>query len=354
MTAVSVSGPTVEGRTVTFVLADPNRRLVSVHLFADAVAADRRAFSYDGGAWLLRLSLTDVWRLEYLLELEHPSTRRELILDPRNPLRAPGAFGEKSVVELGDYRRPAWLDAPAVESVRQPLEIWCGGIAATIRGEFWQPAVLQADLPAPLLVVHDGPEFDALARFTQWAAAAVAAGDLPPMRVALLAPGDRNRWYAADPGYARALTQDVLGSLSSTARVSQVIGVGASLGALALLHAHRCCPGAFDGLFLQSGSFFTPDLDPQERRFARFEPITRFTAELEQAITDADPVAVGMTCGVAEENLANNQRMASVLDRLGYRCTLTVNPDVHNFTAWRDAWVPSLPALITAVGEGLS
>ena len=35
------------------------------------------------------------------------------------------------------------------------------------------------------------------------------------------------------------------------------VGVGVSLGALAMLHAHRTQPPAFDALFLQSGSFFT-------------------------------------------------------------------------------------------------
>ena len=39
---------------------------------------------------------------------------------------------------------------------------------------------------------------------------------------------------------------------------------GQSLGALAALHAAWNQPDTFGGLFLQSGSFFTHDLDPQE------------------------------------------------------------------------------------------
>jgi enterochelin esterase family protein len=48
------------------------------------------------------------------------------------------------------------------------------------------------------------------------------------------------------------------------------VGIGASLGALALLHAHLAAPAMFDGLFLQSGSFFRGRTDPQERGLARF------------------------------------------------------------------------------------
>ena len=52
--------------------------------------------------------------------------------------------------------------------------------------------------------------------------------------------------------------------------------MGASLGALAMLHAHRRSPAAFGGLFLQSGSFFRPRFDAHEPGFPRFGRIARF------------------------------------------------------------------------------
>ena len=42
--------------------------------------------------------------------------------------------------------------------------------------------------------------------------------------------------------------------------------MGASLGALAMLHAHVRHPKSFDGLLLQSGSFFRQRYDKQESR----------------------------------------------------------------------------------------
>ncbi len=99
---------------------------------------------------------------------------------------------------------------------------------------------------------------------------------------------------------------------------------------------------ASSALFLQSGSFFTPELDPQERRFSRFGPVTRFVAELAQAVADPDPVPVAMTCGRLEENLANNRAMADTLRALAYGVSFREVADVHNFTAWRDALDPAL------------
>ena len=56
-----------------------------------------------------------------------------------------------------------------------------------------------------------------------------------------------------------------------------------------------------------------------------------------------------MTCGVPEENLANNQRMAETLTRLGYPSQITAVRDAHNYTAWRDALHPHLTDLISSV-----
>ena len=86
--------------------------------------------------------------------------------------------------------------------------------------------------------------------------------------------------------------------------------MGQSLGALAALHAVWTDPGVFAGLFLQSGSYFTADLDPQESGFEFWPEVTGFVASVraaEQAAPDA-PVTT-LTCGTAEENHANNLAM---------------------------------------------
>jgi enterochelin esterase-like enzyme len=56
-----------------------------------------------------------------------------------------------------------------------------------------------------------------------------------------------------------------------------------------------------------------------------------------------------LTCGLAEENLANNRRMANTLLQLGYPASLHEVRDVHNYTAWRDALEPGLTSVIRTV-----
>jgi enterochelin esterase-like enzyme len=327
--SISAGGPVVDALGVTLRLQDRHARLRGVRLSQDIrIPGDQLDFGHRRGWWTLRVPRPAVDRMEYLLELRHPNEGRETILDPGNPLRVPGAFGDKSVIEFPGYQRPDRL---------------------------WSAAALEAGAPAPLLIVHDGPEYDSLAGLTQFAGALIQAGRLPPLRMALLAPGDRNRWYAVNPAYARALTGEVLPALAEQAPSSVRIGAGASLGALAMLHAHRLSATGervFDGLFLQSGSFFDIGLDAHERRFARFGPVTRFVREVMQAVADPHPIPVSMTCGTIEENLANNQAMAAALGRLGYQVEFSEVRDVHNYTAWRDAFDPRLVELIRTVAGG--
>ena len=108
--------------------------------------------------------------------------------------------------------------------------------------------------------------------------------------------------------------------------------MGQSLGGLAALHAAWTIPDLFAGLFLQSGSFFTAELDPQESGFEFWREVTGFVASVhaaEQAAPDAPPMT--LTCGTAEENLANNLAIRDQLarrrrrDRVGARCA-TVTP----------------------------
>ncbi len=352
-TTTSPAGPLVDAVGVTLRLQDRHARLRGVRLAQEIrIPGDQLEFHYRRGWWRLRVPRPAVDRMEYLLELRHPNEGRETIPDPSNPHRVAGAFGDKSVVEFPGYRRPEWLSRPGVPGGVTELAIGSRQLGSTVRGLLWAPDLLPADEPAPLLVAHDGPEYATLAGLLTFAAALIDEGRLPPLRVALLAPGDRNRWYAVSPAYARALTGEVLPALAELVPSTVRIGMGASLGALAMLHAHRLFPtgpAALDGLFLQSGSFFEVRFDAHERRFARFGPVTRFVREVTQAVADPRPVPVRMTCGTIEENLANNRAMAAALDRLGYDAQLAEVRDVHNYTAWRDALDPHLVDLVKVV-----
>ena len=323
-----------------FRFGDPARGLAGVRLY-QRIGLQPLDFSYDetAGAWTLDLPRPAAWRVEYLLELRRADGGTELVCDPANERRVAGAFGDKSVLECPDYVEPAWLRAPGAEGHWRELAIAAPPLGADVWCRVWSP-----DRPTDLvLVAHDGPEYDKLASLGQYSAALIAGGALPPHHLVLLAPGERNEWYSANPAYAEALVQHVLPRLAAELDTARpVVAMGASLGALALVHAQRERPEAFAGLFLQSGSFFLPRFDPQERGFRQYTRIIRFVGNVTRDRRPPGPTV--LTCGSVEENLANNRQMACVLD-----APLVEVPDGHNFTGWRDAFDPHLTQLLRRV-----
>lgn len=305
--------------------------------------------------WRVLLERPPVDRIEYRFRVEHASGHTAEVLDPANPLQVPGPFGASSVLELPGYQRPPWVGhQPAGRRRTRPLDIPVPSFGpARMGGELWSPAGTRTRDRLPLVVVHDGPEYARLASLTTYLDHAVGTGTMPPVRAALLAPlpGARNEHYAASPGYAAALASDVLPHLAALAPAPPgrpVIGVGASLGALALLHAHRLHRQAFAGLFLQSGSYFQRASDPTEVGFPRFSQIGRFVRGVSARRRWQDPVPVTITVGLGEENLGNNRAMAASLLRQGYPVQLVEVADAHTWVGWRDAFHPHLADLVGA------
>jgi enterochelin esterase-like enzyme len=340
------AGPSCADGTLTFRFADPEKQLSGVRLQqAVGIPGPLLDFAHANGVWELAVPRPPVWRLEYLFELHHPDGDVALVRDPANPRRAGGAFGEKSVLACPEYREPEWLTWDGPEESTRDFAVTAPGLRAEVKVHVWSPAT-----PTDRVVVaHDGPEYDRFASLTQYCAAMVRAGRVAPFHLVLLAPGDRNEWYSANPAYARALTTNVLPRVRAELGTSRpVVGVGASLGGLAMLHAQRRHPEVFAGLFLQSGSFFRPSYDRHESGFQRYLRLVRFVGRVVRA-SAGTPIPVAITCGRAEENRHNNREMAHTLRRQGYPVTLAEVPDAHNFVAWRDAFDPHLTDLLRRV-----
>lgn len=334
---------------LNFRLYDPARRLAGVRLSQHAgLPGDQLDFTYDemDRTWRLSLPRPLLWRVEYQLELHHPDGQVELICDPGNPRRVGGAFGDKSVVECPDYVEPAWLRLPPGEGSWREWAIPSPALRSTMWARVWSPT-------APtdrVLVAHDGPEYDELGALGRYSAAMIGAHRLPPYHLVLLGPKNRNEWYSANRSYAWGLAADVLPRVFAELGVGPpVVGMGASLGGLAMLHAQRRYPRAFQGLFLQSGSFFRPRHDRHESAFRRYQRIVRFTGRVLRGSDRVPPVPTVLTCGRVEENLPNNRAMAGALREQGYPVNLVEVPDAHNYTAWRDAFDPHLTDLLRGV-----
>jgi enterochelin esterase-like enzyme len=321
-------GPEVRADSVLFRLEDQGFTSVRLQQELERPRSGPAFARADGGgSWELEYRRAQVDRMEYRFEADGDS-----ICDPRNPKRAPGAFGEKSVVEFPGYTPPAWLDAPDPGPAHPIGE----------RARLWSPPATDPRQPLPLLVAHDGSEYERLSGLTRLIAHAIAQNRIPPCRVALLDPEERDESYSASARYARTLAA----SLPQLAPATAHAGIGASLGALALLHARWVHPGAFGALMLQSGSFFRLRWDRQESGFPRFRRISRFVGQVLGGKPVATPIPITLTCGAPEENLANNRAVATALRRQGHAVTLHVNRDAHNYVGWRDTLDPHLIDLL--------
>jgi enterochelin esterase family protein len=280
--------------------------------------------------------------MEYLLGIDgHWSP------DPANPRRAAGPFGDKSVIEWPEYRSPSWLDSIADAGPIEHFEIRCRRLVARVQVLLYSTPD-PPGVDAPLIVAHDGPEYAEYAGLTRFLDVMSWEEQIPPLRAALVQPVDRDETYSASALYAAALVRELLPEIRKRAPHGRVIGMGASLGALAMLHAHVRHPKTFAGLLLQSGSFFRQRFDRYESGFPRYGRITRFVGTVLRGIDVQRPIPIALTVGSGEENRANNEALAEALIYHGYPAWISVVRDGHTWTCWRDAFHPHLPALIEA------
>jgi enterochelin esterase-like enzyme len=318
-------------------VADVDGAWLAVRLVTDLWKREPpRPFARVADGWELVLPELPVDRLEYMLEVERADGTVERVCAPGAPTVAQ-PFGNKSVLALDRYRAPSWVDATAPSGTLEPLSIESARLEAPVEGLLWSAPGLAASVAAPLLIALDGPEYARFAGLDHFLATAVAARTLPPLRAALLAPRKRNEDYSASDTFADALAHDVIPAIEERAPkgMHARIGLGASLGGLAMLHAHRRVPAMFDALVLQSGSFFDETLDRQESGYGWFPRIAAFVREA-VASTATSPIPVALTCGTGEENLANNRAVARALTAQGYAITFHEVRDGHTWVCFRD------------------
>ena len=321
---------------------------VSVSLDCDAVIPGGRAFALVDDVWELALPRPDLQRIEYRFIVTRPledGVAAETILDPDNPVVVETAFGSRSVMQMPGYAVPSWLSEPSVPGRFSPIALE-GETVADVPVTIWEPEGSEGQ-PLPLLLVNDGPEYDQLASITQFSGAKIASGELPPHRLALAHPVLRDAWYSGSPKYLRTIAGQGFSRIAEDFPTQgPVVVMGASLGGLTALLVGLLDVDEIGGVFSQSGSFFQPRHDGQESSYKYFDRISRRVQEILDTRSVARPRPIRLTCGSLEENAANNRDIAAALRRAGHDVTHTEVPDLHNYTAWRDALDPHLTEVL--------
>ncbi|MEM0906591.1 MAG: alpha/beta hydrolase-fold protein [Pseudomonadota bacterium] len=289
--------------------------------------------------WLAQVDVANSARFEYKLAVQHHG-HEEWVLDPRNPERARDPFGENSVCCTSGYVRPPWTTPQGAPEGRLiPFGVETAIFEGPREEALYLPPGHDPWAPYPLVVIHDGTDFMTYADLGVSLDNLIAAGDIPPVMVALVQTVDRMGEYPRGRRHARYVVRELIPAIEARYRVSddpaERVLLGASLGAVASLATAFRFPGVFGGLVLQSGSFI---LDKQKLN-SRPHPVFHRVADLVSSLKRAPSlpptrafVSTGEFEGLAEENRA----LAFWLAEHGVAVRFQSSWDGHHWHNWRD------------------
>ena len=331
--------PLVEPGALTFLwFGDAQRVEILRWIYA---GVDRHAFSRVPGTdiWHLRLPVEDRGRFEYKLGvLRHGY--EEWILDPLNPNRAGDPFGENSVARTLGYAQPEWsLDRGAPRGRMETLSVDSAVFGHRRSESIYLPHGYDRDRPYPLVIVHDGSDYNDFAALTVSLDNLIEAGDIPPLVAVLIQTHDRMGEYPRGRRHARYVARELLPAIQAGYAVStdfrDRVLLGASLGAVAALSTAYRYPGTFGGLVLKSGSFV---LDRAKLR-SRPHPVFEHTARLVDVLKRArglDGVRAFVSTGELEGLASDNRALAGLLRDRGIEVLFQSSWDGHHWHNWRD------------------
>ncbi len=334
-----LSFPVAEPGAVTFAWTGEADRVELVRWIHAGV--DRESFERVEGTdlWTLRLPVHDGGRFEYKLAV-HRAGVEEWILDPRNPERAGDPFGENSVCRTWGYRRPAWtLPQGAPQGRIEPLEIDSAVFGETRAESVYLPAGFDRSHAYPVVVIHDGHDFNTYADLSVSLDNLIAAGDIPPVIALLIQTRNRMDEYPGGRRHARYVVDELLPTAVRHYRLSDVpqdrVLLGASLGAVASLATAFRYPGVFGGLVLESGTFILDQRKLSDRPHAVFNRIARLMRALRRA-PELPPTRAFVSTGELEGLASENRAIATMLRRRGVDVLLKTAWDGHHWHNWRD------------------
>lgn len=331
--------PLVEGTTVTFVF----------HGKADEVVMRHWVYGLPTAVPLLRVPGTNLWyhvvelpegsRVEYKYQVTVGQETR-LIHDPLNDRLAHDPFGANSVCHAAGYEVPDWIhDDPSARKGTVEERIFeSRALKGKRRIILYKPARYRESRRYPLLVVHDGSDYDRFASLTTVLDNLIHRRDIPGLVVAMTDPPNRLEQYRDSEEHARYIAEELVPALEDELPlVGEPSGrglMGASLGAVASLSTAIRHPEMFGRLLLQSGSFAFSDIGSHDRGPV-FDPIAEMVNRYR-----AKPFPVServfVSCGVHESLIYENRSLVPVLERTGMDVRYVEARDGHNWENWRD------------------
>ena len=331
--------PLVDAESVTFVYRG-QADAVYLHIWISGLDTAQPFRPLPGTAyWAATIDLPPGSRIEYKFEVERDG-RRDLIVDPMNPVLAHDPFGANSVCQGFGYQRPDWTFA-STEARRgrvDSLAVDSRHLGGRRELLVYLPATFRRNRKYPLLVVHDGTDYRNFAALQTVLDNLIHRLEIPPLIAVLTQSPDRLREYAGDPRHADFLATELLPTVAThyplEDRVDARVLMGASFGGVASLHAAWRHEGTWGKLLLQSGSFAFSDIG-RHRRGPVFDPVVAFMNAFREAPgRPADRIY--LSCGIYESLIYENRSLLPKLQAQGIDVTLDEARDAHNWENWRD------------------
>ncbi len=331
--------PLVDGTDVTFVYRG-NADEVNLRCWIAGLNTAQPLQHLAGtNLWAITMELPERSRIEYKFEVVRGG-KRELVLDPLNPVLAHDPFGANSVCQGHRYVQPDWTehDDETRQGSIEIIDVESKAFRERRAIRVYIPARFRKNRRYPLLVVHDGRDYLRYAALKTVLDNLIHRLEIPQIIVAMTDSPDRLKEYAGNDAHAAFLAGDLLPLMADRFPLineSHARGImGASFGGVASLHAAWRHPDLFGCLLLQSGSFAFSDFGAHQRGPV-FDPVVRFMNEFREA--PGQPVEkIYMSCGVYESLIYENRTLVPRLQARGVNVKYEEARDAHNWENWRD------------------
>jgi enterochelin esterase family protein len=331
--------PIVEGRYCTFLFQGGVQSVALRHWIRGLPTAVPFHRIHGTDVWYHVLELPERSRIEYKFEVTVGGETR-WVHDPLNPHLARDPYGANSVCRSDGHEVPDWVaeDPAALKGSLEERVIYSHALQGQRRVTIYRPARFRETRRYPLLVVHDGRDFQRFADITTVLDNLIHRLDIAGMVVALTDPPDRMDQYRDSGAHARYVAEELVPALEEhIPLIEKPEGrglMGASLGAVASLSTAIRYPGMFGRLLLQSGSFAFSDIGSHDRGPV-FDPIAEMVnryRENPRAVSER----VFVSCGQYESLIYENRSLVPVLQSTGMRVHYVEARDGHNWENWRD------------------
>jgi len=310
--------PFVEDSVVYFLTEDTTGQ--PVHLAGDITGwrPDSIALKQIAGTnfWYTSLILPAQARIEYKFVCG-----QDWRLDPFNPLKDGGGFGENSVLVMPDYRFPQEvLFKPEFQKSTLDTFKFKSKILNNRRYIYFYKHE-RAGNNSPLIIFQDGGDYLTYGRARIILDNLIGMGRLEPLMAVFVEPRNRKREYRFNDLYLKMLFKELLPWLKQKFKLrnNRLALGGASLGGLISLYALKKYGSYLDFVFSQSGALWI-DNERIIKEVQAFRPIKTF---------------LFLSYGLFENMDESHQKLERLLENKGINFEMKIYYEGHNWGNWR-------------------